>query len=207
MKILLSFFVFLLALPAAAEREDFVSLFDGRSLDGWWGLGTENPAEWMALSAEELAEKKAASLEDINAHWRIEDGILINDGEGLFLTTDRNYADFVLILEYKTVARADSGVYLRGIPQVQIWDSTDEKKFGQGADKGSGGLWNNPKGSKGRHPRVRADRPFGEWNRLHIRMVGEYVSVYLNDHLVVDHARLHNYFDRTLPLPRTGPIR
>ncbi len=185
----------------------FTALFNGKDLAGWWGLSTEDPSKWMALSPEKLAAKKAASLTDIQQHWRVEGDVLANDGHGLFLTTEKNYADFELMLEYKTVERADSGVYLRAIPQVQIWDYTEEAKFKIGADKGSGGLWNNRKGMLGKDPLVRADKPFGEWNQLHIIMVGERVSVKLNGKLVVDHARMDNYFNRKLPLPRTGPIQ
>ncbi len=151
--------------------------------------------------------KKTASLKDIRKHWRAEDGVLVNDGKGLFLTTDKNYADFELMLEYKTVPLADSGVYLRGIPQVQIWDFTEQKKFKLGADKGSGGLWNNKKNPEGKNPLVLADKPFGEWNQLRILMVGERVTVHLNGRLAVNHARMDNYFNRELPVPRTGPIQ
>jgi hypothetical protein len=196
---------------ASVQPDGFEPLFNGKNLSGWWGLKTVDPAKWMALSTDELTAKKEASLKDIHEHWRVEEGALVNDGKGLYLTTDKNYADFELRLEYKTVARADSGVYLRGIPQVQIWDSTEEKKFKLGADKGSGGLWNNNKGSKGKDPLVLADKPFGEWNTLRIVMVGEYVTVHLNDQLVVDHARMQNYFNRKkkvpLPIPRSGPIQ
>ncbi|VGO11878.1 hypothetical protein PDESU_00426 [Pontiella desulfatans] len=198
-------------LNAVATPEGFVPLFNGKDLSGWWGLKTEDPAQWMALPPEKLAEKKAASLADIQAHWRVEDGVLVNDGKGLYLTTEKNYADFELMLDYKTAALGDSGIYLRGIPQVQIWDSTEESKFNLGADKGSGGLWNNPKGTRGKDPLVLADKPFGEWNSLRILMVGEYVTVHLNGQLVVDHARLHNYFNNKktvpLPIPRSGPIQ
>jgi hypothetical protein len=167
----------------------------------------------MALPPDALAEKKAASLDDIRQHWRVENGQLVNDGHGLYLTTDKFYGDFELRIEYQTVARADSGIYLRGIPQVQIWDWTDEKKFSIGADKGSGGLWNNPAGTPGKDPLVRADNPFGQWNAFRIIMVGERVSVWLNEQRVVDHARLHNFYDRKKPkdqrrpLPKVGPIQ
>ena len=60
------------------------------------------------------------------------------------------FTNYELMIDYKTVARADSGIYLKAVPQVQIWDSTDESKFRIGADKGSGGLWNNSKGAKGK---------------------------------------------------------
>ncbi len=185
----------------------FKPLFNGRDLSGWWGLGTEDPAKWRALSSEELAKKKEASLEDVRRHWTVEDGVLVNDGHGLYLSTEEDYGDFELLVEYTTVPRADSGIYLRGIPQVQIWDSTEEAKFKIGGDKGSGGLWNNSAGAPGKDPLVLADKPFGEWNKFRILMVGERVTVHLNDKLVVDHARMENYFNRKGPSPRTGPIQ
>jgi len=199
----------LMASPAAAEEvkppKGFVALFNGKDLTGWWGLGTEDPAKWMALSPEEFAKKKQASIENIRQHWTVENGELVNDGHGLYLTTDKNYGDFELLIDYKTVPKADSGIYLRGLPQVQIWDWTEEAKFKLGADKGSGGLWNNR--GAGKDPLVLADKPFGEWNSFRIVMVGEYVTVYLNDKLVVDHARLENYFNRNAPAPKEGPIQ
>jgi len=188
--------------------DGFVALFDGATLDGWWGVGTEDPRKWGALGPDALAAKRAESREDIAKHWRAEGGVLVNDGHGLFLTTEEHYGDFELLLDYRTVAGADSGIYLRGVPQVQIWDTTEAGgKWSLGADKGSGGLWNNSKGQPGKDPLVHADRPFGEWNHFRIVMVGEYVTIWLNDHLVVDHARLENYFDRGRPLLSRGPIQ
>jgi hypothetical protein len=196
----------LLALVPLQVQEGFRPLFDGTTLAGWWGLETD--ASWRALSEAELTERKCASLEDIRAHWRVENGELVNDGEGLYLTTDEQFGDFELLLEYRTVALADSGVYLRGLPQVQIWDATEAGgKWPIGAKAGSGGLWNNSEGAPGKDPLVHADKPFGEWNALRVLMVGERVSVWLNGALVVDHARMENYFDRTAPVPRTGPIQ
>ena len=193
---------------AAAPPEGFQALFNGENLDGWWGASTEDPRAWGALPADELAAKKKSSLADINAHWSVQDGVLVNDGHGLFLTTEAQFGDFELLLEYRTVAKADSGIYLRGVPQVQIWDTTEEGgKWNIGADKGSGGLWNNGAGRPGKDPLVHADKPFGEWNQVHVVMVGERVTIWLNGKLVVNHARLENYFDRARPVPRTGPIQ
>ncbi len=198
----------LLAQQLAAQDTGFRPLFDGRTLDGWWGAATEDPRAWQALATEELAAKKRASLADLSAHWRVENGELVNDGEGLYLTSEGQLGDFELRLEYRTVAGADSGVYLRGCPQVQIWDTTEAGgKWNIGAQHGSGGLWNNSPGSAGKDPLVHADRPFGAWNALRVLMVGERVSVWLNDALVVDHARLENYFDRSLPIPARGPLQ
>ena len=192
---------------AGAPPEGFTALFNEKNLSGWWGLKTEDPVKWKALSADKLAEKKAASLKDIAQHWSVDGEELVNDGHGLYLSTQKNYGDFEFLVDYKTVPKADSGIYLRGIPQVQIWDSTEEAKFNIGANKGSGGLWNNSKGAPGKDPLVLADKPFGQWNSFRIIMVGERVSVWLNGKLLVDHARMENYFNRKGQIPRTGPIQ
>ena len=192
---------------AGKPPKGFTSLFNERDLTGWWGLKTEDPVKWKALSADKLAEKKAASLKDIAQHWSVDGEELVNDGHGLYLSTQKNYGDFEFLVDYKTVPKADSGIYLRGIPQVQIWDSTEEAKFNIGANKGSGGLWNNSKGAPGKDPLVLADKPFGQWNSFRIIMVGERVSVWLNGKLLVDHARMENYFNRKGQIPRTGPIQ
>ena len=186
----------------------FVALFNGTDLKGWHGRKTEDPRKWSALSPEDLEKKKKSTLADINKHWSIDKGVLVNDGKGLYLTTNKEYGDFELVLDYKTVAKADSGIYLRGIPQVQIWDTTKEGgKWKLGADKGSGGLWNNPKNKPGRDPLVHADKPFGEWNHFRIIMKGANVTVHLNGKLVVDKAVLRNYFDKKGSLPKRGPIQ
>ena len=191
-----------------APPPGFAALFDGRSLDGWHGMPHFDPRKLAAMSDEERATKVAEWTEDAKAHWRVEDGQLVNDGKGAYLTTDKEFGDIELWIDYKTVALADSGVYLRGTPQVQIWDTTKEGgKYDRGADKGSGGLFNNSPGSPGRDPLVLADRPFGEWNRLHILQVGARTTVDLNGKRVVDHAIMENYWDRTQPLFARGPIQ
>jgi hypothetical protein len=192
---------------AGKPPKGFTSLFNERDLTGWWGLKTEDPVKWKALSTDKLAEKKAASLKDIAQHWSVDGEELVNDGHGLYLSTQKDYGDFEFLVDYKTVPKADSGIYLRGIPQVQIWDSTEEAKFNIGANKGSGGLWNNSKGAPGKDPLVLADKPFGQWNSFRIIMVGERVSVWLNGEMIVDHARMENYFNRKGQIPRTGPIQ
>ena len=209
MKIPLSIFIFVqFSVFAITPPQGFTPLFNGKNLDGWWGLKTEDPEKWLNLPKDKFQEKWEASQVDIRKHWRVENGILINDGKGLFLSTEKNYQDFELLLEYKTVAGADSGIYLRGVPQVQIWDTTKEGgKWKLGADKGSGGLWNNgPKGTKGRDPLVHADKPFGQWNQFHIIMKGDLVTIRLNQKLVVHRAPLINYWDRKTELSKRKPL-
>ena len=187
--------------------EGFTALFNGKDLSGWYGWGTQDPNDLWSKSPEELAKYKKESVEGgllskkgqpieehINAHWSVQDGELVNDGKGLYLTTDKDYGDFELMVEYKALPKGDSGVYLRGIPQVQIWDPAEPDPSGLGRALGSGGLWNNRKGSPGKDPLKKMDRPLGEWNSLKMTMVGECVTVVFNGEVVVDHAPLENYF-------------
>lgn len=189
-------------------RRGATPLFNGKDLTGWHGMPHFDPYKLAALPEEERKAQIEKWTADALKHWSVANGELINDGNGAYLTTDKEYGDIELRLEYKTVAKADSGIYLRATPQVQIWDYTKEGgKWNLGADKGSGGLWNNTPGTPGRDPLVLADKPFGEWNSFRILMVGERVTVFLNDKLVVDHARLENFWNRKIPLMKQGPIQ
>ncbi len=195
------------ASAAEAPPEGFRSLLNGKVLAGWQGRPHFDPRAWKALSTKEQAEKSKQWTAEAREHWRMDGDELVNDGAGPYLTTDDVFGDYELLIDYKTVPTADSGVYLKGNPQVQIWDSTDPADIALGADHGSGGLWNNSKGARGRLPLVLADKPFGEWNHLRIRQVGARTSVWLNDKQVVDHAIMENYWDRESPLFRDGPIQ
>ena len=182
--------------PAVADPIDpqppkgFTALFNGGDLTGWWGLEQFDPRALHAMSDADRAAKRKTNEEPFRAHWRVENGELVNDGQGPYADDRQDYGDIELLVEYKTVAKADSGIYLRGNPQVQIWDYTkDGGKWDRGADKGSGGLFNNSPGAPGKDPLVLADKPFGEWNALpHHPGRRASTTVYLNGKLVVDHA-------------------
>lgn len=191
--------------PAAAPQGPR-PLWNGRDLAGWHGQDHYDPYKLAAMPADERAKLRAEHDASMAQHWRVERGELVNDGHGAYLTTDAEFGDAEYSLEYQTVALADSGIYLRGCPQVQIWDFTEAGgKWKLGADKGSGGLWNNERYE--RFPPKVADKPFGEWNRLVIRQVGSLVWVTLNDVVTVDGVVMENYWNRKLPLPRTGPLQ
>ena len=204
---------------AAQPPAGFTALFNGKDLAGWRGGSTFDHRKLLAMTPEQRAEQlkkwtapdqKGGMMElgkTGKAHWYVEGDDLVNDGFGAYATTEKDYGDFELLLEYKTVAKADSGIYLRGVPQVQIWDFTEEAKFKLGANKGSGGLWNNSPGAPGKDPLVLADKAFGEWNKFRIIMKGENVTIWLNEKLVVDNAKLENYYDRKQPVPEKGPIQ
>ncbi len=183
--------------------EGFTSLFNGKDFSNWHGRSTVDPRKW----AETPQDKKDIANKEIAEHWKIVGDTIVNDGKGAYLSTNEEFGDIELLVDYKTVPLADSGIYLRGNPQVQIWDYTEEAKFKLGADKGSGGLWNNSKDAPGKDPLVLADKPFGEWNSFRIIQIGARTSVWLNGKMVVDHAIMENYFDRKAPLFAKGVIQ
>jgi hypothetical protein len=203
--------VFVLACQHSSRNSNapagFVALFNGKDLTGWHGMPHFDPRKLKEMAPEERAKKLEEWNREFQKHWRVENGELVNDGHGPYATTDKEYRDIELLVEYRTVPKADSGIYLRGTPQVQIWDFTETEKFKLGADKGSGGLWNNSAGAAGKDPLVLADKPFGEWNKFRIIQVGDVTTVYLNGKLVVDKAKMENFWDRKQPLFESGPIQ
>jgi len=124
---------------AESSDSEFTKLFDGKSFEGWHG----RPHIHRDKYAEASEDQKAKWADELTKHWSIDGDELVNDGYGAYMTTNEEFGDMEFKLKYKTVARADSGIYLRGTPQVQIWDTTEEAKFKLGANLGSGGLWNN----------------------------------------------------------------
>jgi len=196
------------AASSQSADEGFVRIDGGQELEGWTALETQDPRAFDAMSPAEQQKLLDDGRVAMKKFWRFENGEIINDGNGPYLTTLKNYRDFELRLEYNTVAGADSGIYLKATPQVQIWDTTEAGgKWNIGADKGSGGLWNNSPGTAGKDPLVLADKPFGEWNAVRIIQVGARTSIWLNGQLVVDRAIMENYWDRALPLAASGPIQ
>jgi len=183
--------------------EGFTALFNGKDLTNWQGL-VELP-ERAKLTPEQLREKQEAANAVMRDHWSVKDGVLEYDGQGSSLQTVKDYRNFELWVDWKIEKGGDSGIYLRGNPQVQIWDVFNSPEARRdGKPIGSGGLYNNK-----RHPSdplVVADNPIGEWNRFRIRMEGDRVTVHLNGKLVVDDTPLENYWDPNQPLPASGPI-
>ena len=186
--------------------EGFRSLFNGHDLSGWHGL---NPHSVDKLEGEKRDASLKQMRDDFPNHWRVDSGELLNIGTGPYATTDAEYGDIELLIEYKTVPKADSGIYLRGLPQVQIWDINQPSLPSapdRNPNRGSGGLFNNTLKTRGRDPLVVADKQFGEWNAFRIRQIGSRTWVWLNDKLVVDDAVMEDYQDRSQPIPAKGPI-
>ncbi|MFM7168883.1 MAG: DUF1080 domain-containing protein [Planctomycetaceae bacterium] len=198
--------VFSAVAVAVQPPEGFHAIFNGKDLEGWHGMPHFDPRD-LARMPEDMRKKQIDEwTADAKQHWSVENGDLVNDGHGAYLVTDKDYTDYELLIDYRTVPKADSGIYLKANPQVQIWDFTEEAKFKLGADKGSGGLWNNSAGAPGKDPAVLADKAFGEWNSFRIRQIGARTSVWLNGKMVVDNAIMENFWDRQKPLFASGPI-
>ena len=173
--------------------DGFRALFNGKDLKGWKGLVADPPAR-AKMSPADLAQAQQKADAAAREHWRAENGVLAYDGKNNSLCTDRDYGDFEMLVDWKIGPGGDSGIYLRGSPQVQIWDRPE----------GSGGLFNNQKNPS--TPTVKADRPPGEWNRFRILMVGDRVTIHLNDVLVVNDVVMENYWERDKPIYPTGQI-
>jgi Domain of Unknown Function (DUF1080) len=199
----LSFPLVVVALFAPAD--DVKTLSDG-SLAAFRGRPQLDPREEASFDAAARAAKQAEWDADLAAHWKVDGKEIVNDGAGVYLTTREDYRDFELWVDWKLSPLGDSGIYLKATPQIQIWDTTEKGgKWNLGADKGSGGLWNNERFD--RFPSENRDRAFGEWNTFKITQVGARTSVESNGAVVVDHVVMENFFDRKKPLPVAGPIQ
>jgi len=176
-----------------------VPLFHGGDLVGWQGW-VGNPGQRAGMSSADLDKAQREADEKMRRHWKVVDGVLVYDGQGEkdgVLYAVKNYGDFELFVDWKIESDGDSGIYLRGTPQVQIWDVASHSV-------GSGGLFNNKNHPS--TPLTAADNPVGQWNTFRIRMIGEKVSVWLNDVLVVDNEVMENFWERDKPIYATGPI-
>ncbi|SEL05949.1 DUF1080 domain-containing protein [Parapedobacter koreensis] len=179
------------------QEAGYVSLFNGRDLTGWKGL-VANPIQRVLMHPDSLAIAQEQADQLMRQGWSVEDGVLQFNGHGDNIATTEQYANFELFVDWKLAKEGkegDAGIYLRGTPQVQIWDIS---RVDVGAEVGSGGLYNNEKNR--RHPLKVADNPLGEWNTFRIVMIGDKVTVYLNGELVTDSVVLENYWNRSLPI-------
>jgi hypothetical protein len=143
-----------------------VVLFDGKNLDAW-----------------KLIDPRATS------GWSIEDGVLVNkpvqqEGKPHInygnLRTLAEFEDFKLKLEVNVSKNENSGVYLRGIYEVQVCDS-----YGKKLDSHNmGGLYSRIT------PTVNAEKPPGEWQTMELTLVERHATVVLNGTKIIDNEPL-----------------
>ena len=196
--------------PLNTPPAGYTALFNGVDLTGWRGLkGDYSPHIQATLAADELATMQTGWNAQRDIHWHVDKdkGEIVSDGMSVFLATAKDYGDFEMYVDWLMVNHnGDSGIYLRGYPQVQIWDVDNPREVANGAPKGSGALWNDNPDNPGKWPLVKADNPVGSWNTFHIKMIGTRAWVWFNDKLTVDGQVLDNYFNRAIPVLPKGPV-
>ncbi len=190
-----------LALSAACAEEGFTSLFNGRDLAGWIVPEGDN-GHWKVVDG--VIDYDACSEAP---------------GRDKNLWTEKEYKDFTLRVDWRLkqttglydmpvvlpdgshqldaegreikipTPNADSGIYLRGSSKAQLniwcWPIGSGEVYGYRMDKTM-----PPEVRAGVTPKVRADKPVGEWNRFEITLKGERLTVVLNGQTVIDNARL-----------------
>lgn len=177
--------------------EGYTALMNAKSLHGWQGRFADIESV-KKMSADERKNAQAEADKAMKENWMVsEEGTLIFDGRGQGISTIKHYRHFDLMFQWKIKPRGSTGIYLRGYPQVQLWDT-------RMMEVGSGGLFNNK--GEGKTPLERADKNTGLWNQARVRMLEDRVWVWMNDKLVVDGARLENFYNREGKIAESGPI-
>jgi hypothetical protein len=151
---------------SAVKYAEPITLFNGKDLTGW------------------KATKEGARLA-----FKVVDGTLVNDpvqpevGEHIRygnLRTEAEFEDFNIKLEYKIPQGSNSGVYLRGMYEVQVADT-----YGKPLNLGvMGGIFGRIA------PTVSAEKPAGEWQTLDITLCERHVTVKLNGVMIIDNQPL-----------------
>jgi hypothetical protein len=142
----------------SAGKEQRLLLFNGKDLAGWKLRSTKTPS-----------------------HWKVTDGVLVNTGEkGTDLYTEAVFEDFQLHVEFNVPKGSNSGVYLRGLYEVQITDAWGKKP----SDIECGALCHVYP------PRVNACKEPGQWQTFDITLVGRQLTVVHNGVTVLDKVKV-----------------
>ena len=133
----------------ADEQEGFRRLFDGKTMNGW-----------------------KYRRENGNKSWRVENGMLCNvlgkEEHGTDIVSEEKFRDFIVRFEYQVPPKSNSGFYLRGRHEIQIFDGDSSSKLGNGA------IYNVAA------PALPAPRKAGEWQQVEAKIVGQRITVVLN---------------------------
>lgn len=176
----------ILALPPAPVLSTLtygssITLFDGKTLQGWSAIPTDRKSAWM-----------------------IEDGILLNDPSKVSddehprtanLRTDAVYEDFNLTLDVNIPKGSNSGVYLRGIYEVQVMDS-----YGMKLDNHHmGALYSRIK------PSTAAELAPGVWQKLDLTLCDRHLTVVLNGTKIIDNQPIEGVTGGALSADQFAP--
>jgi hypothetical protein len=163
-RIALLFLTGIFALAASVDAQEYKELFNGKNLDGWNIHGTEK--------------------------WYVEDGLLVcesgpDEAYG-YLSTEKNYDDFELSVEFLQEADGNSGVFFRSTfdgTKVSGWQVEVAPP-----NHDTGGIYESyGRGWLVQIPEEKEDiLKMGEWNKMKIRVVGGHVTTWLNGEKMVD---------------------
>jgi hypothetical protein len=138
---------------------DPVTLFDGRSLNGWTLRDSKKKNGWAVVNGE-LA--------------------VVDPKDNADLVSEPSFQDMKLHIEFNVDKKSNSGIYLRGRYEVQILDNPDAKMALD--SHGCGGVYSRI------GPKLDATKPAGEWQTLDITFVGRQITVVLNGQTIVQGA-------------------
>ena len=161
-----------------------IRLFNGEDLTGWRLTDPNAPNGW---SAKDEILVNVVSQEEGKPHRRYGN-----------LRTEQEFEDFNLRLETRLAKGGNSGVYLRGIYEIQVADS-----YGKPLDAHNmGAVYSRVK------PTVSTEKPAGEWQKLEITLVQRHVTVVLNGKRIIDNQPIPGCTGGALwsDVSRPGPI-
>lgn len=186
------------------KEDGYVRIFNGKDFTGWKGL-VEDPMKRPKMKPADLQKQQEAADAQMLKDWKVEDEAFVYLGKGYNnICTTKDYGDIEMYVDWMLDPNGpepDGGIYLRGCPQIQMWDI---RRTDVGAQVGSGGLYNNQVNAS--KPLKVMDNKLGEWNTFYIKMVGDRVTVKFNGETVVDNVILENYWDRSQPIPAMGQL-
>ncbi|MDZ8119592.1 3-keto-disaccharide hydrolase [Pontiella agarivorans] len=189
-----------------ANDEGFISLFNGKTLEGWTAARSSGPGDWGAFSVNE--EEQA-----IHTYAGREAG---SKQENDCLNTEKEYSRYILKLEYKWVGNRyaprtdwdrDAGLLFHVHGDLKkVWplsiemqigetpgDATQKHRFHAGdlfvlgknlrATTTKTGKFYDPEGNpeegRGVRTRLGTEKPLGEWNEMEIRVYGAEKAVFI----------------------------
>ena len=143
--------------PQFSPGEGWIPLFNGKDLSGWKLVGR------------------------YPSTWRVVNGVLEAPSPSDNIYTEQKFLDFRLHLEFKLPKDGNSGVFLRGRKEVQLYDNWGDDDLDE---SDCGGVFGKVA------PKVNACKPPGQWNTLDVTMVGSRITVVLNGKTTVDGAEV-----------------
>jgi len=166
------------ALPPFRAEDGWKPLFNGRDLSGWKFRNPGARKVWVVCDQVRLDEKDPARLVPIGAGGSPDSVMLCgDDGRGSDIMTAESFGDYQLHIEFTVPAASNSGVYNRGLFEIQVFDSFGKPKLGF---HDCGALYERA------YPRENLSRPPGEWQTYDIVLKGKKISLVWNGKTVYE---------------------